>query len=294
MKSSKALYSRCFKEYELRGDSLKQLQDSLLEMFLDIKRACDSNNIKYMLSGGTLLGAIRHGGFIPWDDDIDLMMIREEYLKLKQIFISQLSDKYELVEPLQDKYVVCKQPKIYKKNSVYIEIPTAGIPAHNKLFIDLFVIEHVPAPGIRRRIKAKLYDFAYKASSVCADYTFPSPIIEEKAKRDEELLKYYNFRKKMGNLFSHLGGLGFYLSLCQRLGEGKKRTGWMGIPSGISYEKEIAPACVYEELFNGTFCGHSVSIPQNYDVYLRNLYGDYMQVPPEEKREYHAAYKVEI
>ena len=119
-------------------------------------------------------------------------------------------------------------------------------------------------------------------------------MIEEKAKKDSELNEYYTFRKRMGSVFSHLGGLHFYLSICNCLGKGKEETGWMGIPSGINYEKEIVPSRVYEELTTGTFCGYKVSIPQNYDIYLRNLYGDYMQIPPEEKREYHAAYKVEL
>lgn len=294
MKSSKALYSRCFKEYELHGKKLKELQDSLFVMFLDIKRVFELYNIKYMLSGGTLLGAIRHGGFIPWDDDIDLMMVRDEYSKFKEVFATELSDKYELVEPLQDEYVVCKQPKIYKKDTVYVEIPTAGIPEHGKVFIDLFIIENVPAPGIRRKLRAKIYNFAYKAASVCADYTYPSPVIEEKAKSDSELAKYYFFRKRLGSFFAHLGGLKFYLSICNYLGNGRKKTGWMGIPSGIDYEKEIVPAEVFENLTTGTFCGYEVSIPINYDVYLRNLYGDYMQIPPENKREYHAAYRIKL
>lgn len=294
MKSSKSLYSRSFKEYELKGYELKKLQCTLLEMFLDIKNVLDKYDIKYMLSGGTLLGAIRHNAFIPWDDDIDLMMIRTEYIKFCQIFESELGDKYELVRPLQDKYVICKQPKIYKKNTVYIEIPTAGIPEHGKLFIDLFVIENVPAPGFRRTIRAKLYDFAYKAASVSADYIFPSHVILEKAKNNLELRKYYNTRRRIGAVFSHIGGLRFYLTACEKIGVMSKDTGWMGIPSGISYEREIAPSEVYKELTTCSFCGHQVTIPKNYDIYLKNLYGDYLSIPSEDKREYHAAYKVEI
>ena len=68
----------------------------------------------------------------------------------------------------------------------------------------------------------------------------------------------------------------------------------MGIPSGINYEKEIVPAAVYEELITGTFCGYEVLIPKHYDVYLKNLYGNYMEIPSEDKREYHAAYKVRL
>lgn len=294
MKSSKALYSRCFKEYELRDDDLKKLQDNLLEMFLDIKRVCDSNDIKYMVSGGTLLGAIRHGGFIPWDDDIDIMMVREEYEKFRSVFPGDMYDKYELVEPLQDKYVVCKQPKIYKKNTVYVEVDTAGIPAHNHLFIDVFIIENVPSNYLIRKAKAKAYDFSYKAASVCMDYVYPSPVIEAKAKDDKELNEYYTFRKRIGFLFAHVGGMRFYLKVCDKLARHKRHSGLMSVPSAISYEKELTSSTVFEEVTTGSFCGHDVLIPKQYDIYLRNLYGDYMQIPPEDKREHHAAYKIEL
>ena len=295
MTSSKSLYSRCFREYELKGDALLHLQNSLLAFFLDIRDLCERNEIHYMLSGGSLLGAVRSGGFIPWDDDIDIMMLRSEYEKLRAIFQQEMGDRYELIEPLQDKYYICKQPKILKKGTTFIEIPKAGIPEHNQLFIDLFIIENVPASRLLRKLKAFIYDFSYKAASVCADYLFPSPVIEEKAKTEPELKKYYSFRKRIGSVFSHLGGMNFYLSLCEHLSKGKKYSGWMGIPSGISYEREIAPAAVYEELIAGDFCGHHVSIPKNYEVYLTNLYGkDYMQIPPEEKREYHAVVSVNV
>lgn len=294
MKSSKSLYSRCFKEYELKGEKLNRLQKALLEMFLDVKRVLDAYDVKYMLSGGTLLGAVRHGAFIPWDDDIDLMMVRTEYDKFRQAFQSELAEKYELVEPLQDQYVICKQPKIYKKDTVFLEIPTAGIPEHGKLFLDLFIIENVPAPGLKRTIRAKLYDFAYKAASVSADYVYPSPVITEKAKNDPELKRYYTFRRAVGAIFSHIGGLRFYLTACEKIGRMNRNTGWMGIPSGISYEREIVPSEVYNELSTSTFCGYEVSIPKHYDVYLKNLYGDYMCIPSENEREYHAAFKVEL
>ena len=84
----------------------------------------------------------------------------------------------------------------------------------------------------------------------------------------------------------------FYLRICENVANQKNNTGWLGIPSAISYQKEIFQEKVFRELITTDFCGYEVKIPAAYDVYLKNLYGDYMKIPPVEKREYHAAYKI--
>ena len=294
MKSSKKIYSECFKKFELSTETLNKLQETLLDMFLDIKKVCDENNITYMMSGGSLLGTIRHKGFIPWDDDIDIMMTREEYHKLKRVFDKSLSNKYSLVEPLSSKKYVFKQPKIFKKGTKYIEIATSGVHAFDEVFIDIFIIENVPKPGIIRKIISFLYDFSFKASSVCVDYIFPSKIIEKQFRYSKELKKYYTTRRRIGFIFSHLGGMSFYLKITDVLAKSAKRSGWMGVPSAISYEKEIFEEAVFRQVTKGLFCGIEVNIPVKYDKYLRNLYGDYMTIPPVEKREQHTAYKIEL
>ena len=292
--TSKKLYSTYFKEYIISEESIEELHNALLGMFIDIKDYCDKYNIDYMVGGGTLLGAIRHKGFIPWDDDIDIMMTRENYEKFVLGFNECLGEKYLLAEPLDELYFF-KMPKVYKKNTTYVEIADVGLNSYNMLFIDLFILENVPAPGIKRNIRSKIYDLAYKGASACKDYLYPSPIIDAKANEIQEVAHFYNMRKKIGKLFSTLGGIEFYLKLCEKLEKYKKITGWIGCPAGISYEKEIFPKEVYQEIDEAEFCGMKVKIPRYYDVYLKNLYGNaYMKIPPLEKREYHVAYKVKI
>ncbi len=294
MKASKSLYSTCFEEYRLNDETLKRLQHELFEMFLDVKSVCDENGIDYMLAYGSALGAVRHQGFIPWDDDIDIIMRRSEFERFAEKFNSVFSDKYLIAQPLSDRRYVSKLVKIYKRGTTYVEIPTAGVGGKDMLFIDLFLIENVPAPGLYRKLKALLYNTAFRAASVCIDYQFPSPVIEKKAKEIPELDAYYTFRKRLGSIFAHLGGIRFYLRICERLASQKKKTGWMGVVSGINYEREIYPEKFYTETTTKSFCGVACKIPADYDTYLKNLYGDYMKLPPEDKREYHAAYKIEF
>lgn len=294
MQDSKSLYTRCFPEYILSDDDLKRLQDTLLRMLVDIKAVCDEHRIDYMLCGGTTLGAVRHGGFIPWDDDVDIMMLRGEFEKFKKVFQKEFSDKYELVEPLSDPRYFGKLVKIFKKGTTFVEIPTAGVGGPDMIFVDLFLIENVPAPGVKRRLKALVYDLAFKAASVCLDFRYPSPPILEKGRTDRELRRYYALRRTLGFFFSIFGTPRFYLRICEKLADQKEETDWLGIPSDSGYLDRIYPRALFTDLTDAEFCGYEMKIPRDYDTYLRGEYGDYMQIPPPEKREIHSAYTIDF
>lgn len=294
MKKAKNIYSRCFREYQLSPAMLKKVQDSLLETFLFIKEICDKYKIDYMMSGGSLLGTIRHEGFIPWDDDIDIMMTRKNYEKFVRAFKKEKNSTYLLAEPLKSKDYFYKMPKIYKKDTVYQTIANAGFDKYNMISIDIFVIEYMPDSGLVRKLIGTFYDLAFRFSSVCIDYKYPSPVILKKAAENEEIREYYTFRRRLGAVASHLFGMRFYLRICERIANRKKQTHYYGVPSAISYNREVFPLRVFDELTTGSFCGFEVKIPKDYDTYLTNLYHDYMQIPPESKREIHVAYKVEI
>lgn len=294
MQDSKSLYSRCFLEYVLKGEDLLRLQHVLLEILVDFKKVCDKYQIDYMLCGGTALGAVRHQGFIPWDDDIDLMMLRSEYNRFKEVFCKEFQGKYELVEPLSDSRYVSKMVKIYKKGTTFIEISTAGVGGPDMIFADLFLIENVPPPGLKRKMKAIIYDTAFKAASVCIDYKYPSPPIIEKSKIDRQLKKYYSMRRCFGFLFSIIGGMRFYLKICDSLANQKEETAWFGIPSDSGYLDRIYPRELFTNLGKVSFCGYEMKVPRDYDFYLRSEYGDYMQIPPPDKREVHSAYKIDF
>ena len=294
MEHSKSLYSRCFDEYKLTDEQLKKLQDALLGMLVDVMAVCDKYGIDCMLAYGTTLGAVRHRGFIPWDDDVDVMMLRSEFERFREVFRSEFPGKYELDEPLSDPRYVSKIVKIFKKGTSFVELPAAGVGGPDMIFIDLFLIENVPAPGIGRKLVKLAYETAFKAASLCVDYRYPSPPIMEKCRTDPELKKYYRTRRLLGFFPATLGGMSFYLKICEKLADRKKKSGWLGIPGDGNYTEAIYPAGIYTETATAEFCGYQMKIPKDYDTYLRQLYGDYMQIPPPEKQEYHSAYKFSL
>ena len=272
--------------------TIEEVHALLLEMLCYIDRVCRKNNIMYFLSGGTAIGAIREKGFIPWDDDVDIMMLRSEFSKFKAVFDDELSDRYELVEPLSNPHCYSKMVKIYKKGTTFVEIPTAGVHGPDMIFVDLFLLENLPKSGWKRKLKEIAYNVAFRASSVCLDYQYPSPPILQKSKVDRELRQYYSFRRFCGFFFSLFGNIRFYLKICESLAKSNEETDWVSMPSDTGYLGRVYPRRLFTSFTDAEFCGYMMKIPEDYDAYLSIDYGDYMQIPPPEKREVHSAYKI--
>ena len=129
---------------------LSSLQEQELEILKEFQRICDANNLQYFVVAGTMLGAIRHQGFIPWDDDIDVAMPRREYDRFLEIAPEQLHPDYVLESPRNMNHVTIVSTITSKKGGFTLN--NAQKTLHTGAWIDIMMIDGVPDPGIKRTV----------------------------------------------------------------------------------------------------------------------------------------------
>ena len=277
---------------EIDEDLRRKIQKELLEMYGDILRACQKYSIVPFLGGGSALGAIRHKGFIPWDDDLDINMTREDYLIFQSVFEKELSDKYILNAPNYSLDAISRFPRIMKRGTKYVEIGATNDERLQCLAIDVFLIDAIPENGLYRKIKGcycnALEFIAGRVSS------FQNRSATSTALLKAAGMKWYLLDRIVGFLFSYRKYSAWNDKVDRAvLYDGKSRL--CGFPTGRKhYFGEIHER---EKLFPEVYVGfENIQAPvfKGYDYYLTMLYGQYMQIPPVEKREKHFVERVEL
>ena len=138
---------------EITPEILREMQLVQLECLIELDRICREFDIKYSLDGGTLLGAVRHRGFIPWDDDIDVIMLRDEYEKLYDACKSQLDTiGFFLQERRTDPYYRVGYPRMRRNGTIYRRVGHEHMKYHEGVFIDIFVLDNVPDNAVLRKM----------------------------------------------------------------------------------------------------------------------------------------------
>lgn len=283
-------YLRPLSEEDSRGQKVL-----LLEMYKAIASLCDMHGLDYMMGGGTCLGAIRHQGYIPWDDDLDMMMPRASYDKL--ILLCKqglLGNKYEIDTPSAKKDSKNTYLKIYRKNTLDVELYCEDMPFPVGIFIDIFPIDNAPKSKIVRKLKGYISDFLQVVCTCVLYAQYPSKKYREFMSLNPEALKRYRQRLFIGKVFGiipHRKWVWWF----DQFNAKTKETGLMTIPTGRKhYYGETQPKEVFFPTQKGTFEGIEVDLPADWHAYLTALYRNYMDIPPVEKRERHFVYKFSL
>ena len=266
--------------------TVKKMQDTLFEMYHAIKTLCDKYDIPLYLIGGSALGAVRHHGFIPWDDDMDVAMTRENFNRFKSFFERELGDKYILNAPNYSPKPCHKYPRILKKDSYYRAIIDSDREDLHCIFLDLFIIENTPDNLFLRKVKGLYCNFLYMMS-------WEVFIWENRNRTVKEFLMgggAYNYyvRIIIGFLFSFRSSAKWFNTFDRIIQHNNEESTHCCLATGRKrYFGEIFRRDQFFPGMQTDFNGEKVLLFQDLDHYLKNLYGDYMQIPPVEKRERH-------
>ena len=259
--------------------SIEQIQKRLFDMLVSFDSFCKDNGIPYFLAGGTLLGAIRHKGFIPWDDDIDIFIPRDEYERF--ISFDSIDEKYKIVSYKNDHGYYHPYPycNIADPDTIMLEYNTK-YPTGKGLFLDIFPLDGMPEKNKRKRFVKKLLLYRYLKGIPM------NPIRKVKSIKDLVLnvlsivLKPLDERKlvkkidKIAKTYDYNNA-----TECGQL-------------MVLHPDKVTWPRSYYDSVVEVVFEGKTFFAPINYDEVLKEQYGDYRILPDEKERVAHHGYEV--
>lgn len=270
-----------FNESVEKKITLEEMKKIEIEILEKIDEICKKNNLKYSLMDGSLIGAIRHKGFIPWDDDMDIMMPRPDYNKLKQIFLENPVDglKYMSSEVQEDFYypfskVVSTKTTI--KEYKALEIKDYGV------FVDIFPIDGVYENKIKRYFQVT----SLKILIILIQISFHEDEIS-----NSKIKKYI---KKILSIFAKKIGFKKLVKIANEIMQKCNYTDSKYVTSLYSdislkkrkfYDKDFFESVIYKKFENKEFL-----VIEKYDEYLKDLYNDYMKLPPIECRKSNHAF----
>lgn len=270
---------------------LKQISLGILNDVADI---CEREGIPYMLGGGTALGAVRHQGFIPWDDDIDINVPRKYIDPLLDALASEYGEKYYIEAPLRTPGYLSSFIQIHKNGTVFREY-LAQDPQKCGVKIDIFPIENTYSDPVRRVWHGIACDLGLLLLSCYRMYAWREEFYKL-AEGTRGAVMRVHLKGFIGRLLAPAHEFWYRrIQLCMQKCR-DENTGYIVMPSGRRHFRgEVYPRKTFMELEPILFEGRKYTITKMKEAYLMQLFGeDYMQLPPGEEREHHVLYELEI
>ena len=256
---------------KLSREEIKSIQ---LEMLKYIDNVCKNNKIKYTLIGGSLIGAIRHKGMVPWDDDIDIGMVEEEYNKLIPILIKE-QGKYKLLNHDTNKYYYFAMSKLCDTSTKVIEKDFEEIDDYG-IYIDIFIYRQYGNDMEYAKRIYKKENYYHKMLGGIKKPNYGKNFIK-------------NILLFLRHVYIKIVGRDFYFNKLEKLYKTMPKEGKLLLSNWhvYSFEKEIKNTDMFSDYIEVPFENLKVLIIKNYDDFLRPTFNNYMELPPVEKRVTH-------
>lgn len=261
------------KYIELSEENRLKAQRLEVEILAEVDRLCKKHSLRYSIAYGTLIGAVRHNGFIPWDDDIDICMPREDYEKLQDICKEELDGKFFYQSHDTDPGYWLLYNKMRMNGTVFKETASAYRNIHQGVYIDIFPIVNIPDDT--KLLDSHLKKIQFYRTGIQAKH------IVWRSRHGKKMLVVALLR---------LIYLVFPIKYLYRKAQeeavkyNSNNTNRMISTCSPYQKKDIFNREVYLNYIEHVFEGHQFSIYKDYDKVLTQIYGNYMQLPPEEKR----------
>ena len=259
---------------------IREIQQMELGIMEYVHETCQKIGVKYFLAYGSLIGAVRHKGFIPWDDDMDICMLREDYEKLQDYLIANPDERYEVMSYKNNLNYVYPFMKV-QDNHTYLLEEDVRIDSNMGIYVDIF-----PVDGYEDDVqfKNKMTKLIKKRQLSC--YTFKG-ITNTKSVLNS-LLRYVSV------IIFYFTNTNKYVAQIEELAKSRKVSDYEQVDYLIykDMNKPVWRREWLEQVTTGTFEGKEFTIPKNYHEILTSDYGDYMQLPPVEQRVSHHDFKL--
>ena len=278
-------------KHQLTSEELEQVKQITFEILCDVIAVCEREQIPYMLGGGTALGAVRHQGFIPWDDDIDINVQRRYIDSLLDAIEKTYGDKYYLEAPMRTPGYLSSFIQIHKNGTVFQEYLVQDVE-HCGIKIDIFPIENTYSGKFYRTIHGLRCEAGLFILSCYRMYAWRNEFVAL-ASDNAKARRMVRIKGLIGMIFAPAHN--WWYNRVQHCLSGCREEGsaYVVIPSGRKhFFGEVYQRNAYLKTISMPFEGKVFQVSKDYDRYLRGLYGDYRNLPPEEQREHHVIYQL--
>ncbi len=251
---------------------LRRLHEKELEIFKEFKNICTKYNLKYYLSGGTLLGAVRHKGFIPWDDDIDVSMPYSDYKIFLEVAPKELNEMFFLQTAESESGFCAPFAKIRLNNTTFLDSQFAKRHINHGIWIDILPLIYTKNTAVKRKKQIIRFCKAIQMDDLIASNQ--TAIESEYGRKTIKYLKILH--KCLPFRIRKIIGIRLIKAVCS-----SKPADYCFEVGGIGH---LFPSRIFGEPVSVQFEDDFCSAPSNFDEYLTIVFGDYMQLPPEDQR----------